>query len=176
MSSNQYPATVVEVLDDQADYPPELLRVVRLFAASNPWKGSLRTRQQKFCQFNHLMAVACRIDEPLLAFGHLDGSSSGASHYTARDNRIVMVGKLSVVTFLHEFAHSLGLDEEAACRWSINLFRKCFPRQFSRLIHVGHMLIRPEVVAQRINCRTGARATRSREPLVARGREAEDMR
>ncbi len=147
MSSNQYPATVVEVLDDQAEYPPELLRVVRLFAASNPWKGSLRTRQQKFCQFNHLMAVACRIDEPLLAFGHLDGSSSGASYYVPRDHRIVIVGKLSVVTYLHEFAHALGFDERKACRWSPNLFRKCFPRQFSRLIHVGHTLVRPQDIS-----------------------------
>ena len=165
MSSNQYPATVVEVLDDQAEYPPELLRVVRLFAASNPWKGSLRTRQQKFCQFNHLMAVACRIDEPLLAFGRLDGSSSssGASYYVPRDHRIVIVGKLSVVTYLHEFAHALGFDERKACRWSINLFRKCFPRQFSRLIHVGHMLIRPQSLPQRLNGRNRSRSTRTRE-------------
>ncbi len=163
MSSNQYPATVLEVLDDEAVYPPELLRVVRLFAASNPWKGSLKSRRQKFCQFNHLLAVACRIDEPLLAFGRLDGSSSGASHYTARDHRIVMVGKLSVVTFLHEFGHALGFDEEAACRWSINLFRKCFPRKFSRLIHVGHMLIRPQALPQRINGRNRSRTIRTRE-------------
>ncbi len=144
MVRNAYPATVLEILDDEITYSDELLCVLRIFAASKPWKGSLRTRQRKFRQLNHLMAVACRIDKSFLAFGRLDGSSSGASYYVPRDHRIVIVGKLSVVTFLHEFAHSLGFDENAACRWSINLFRKCFPRQYSRLIHVGHMLIRPQ--------------------------------
>ncbi len=156
MVRDAYPATVVEVLDEEITYPDELLCVLRIFAASNPWKGSLRTRQRKFRQLNHLMAVVCRIDEPLLAFGRLDGGSSGASYYTARDHRILITGRLSVVTFLHEFGHALGFDEKAACRWSINLFRKCFPRQYSRLIHVGHTLVRPQDISATLT-KEGAR-------------------
>ena len=176
MATKDYPETVVEVLDNDASYAGDVVEAVRTFAEAAPWKGSLKSRKGKFLRLNGDLARACGIDEPTLAFRHLDGSSSGASYYTPRDHRIVIVGKLSVVTFLHEFGHAQGFDEKAACRWSINLFRKCFPRQYSRLVHVGHMLIRPEAVAQRISCRTGARATRSatldaasREPVARQG-------
>ena len=150
MVRDAYPATVLEVLDDEIIYPDELLCVMRIFAASKPWSGSIETRKRKFSDTNRLMAVACRIEMPTLVFGSLNGGSSGASHYIPQDHRIVIVGKLSVVTFLHEFAHALGMDEQDACRWSINLFRKCFPRQYSRLIHVGHTLVRPQDISRRL--------------------------
>ena len=148
-----YPETVIEVLDDKITYSDKLLCVVRIFAASKPWSGSIESRKRKFSDATRMMAEACHIDKPTLAFGSLNGGSSGSSHYISREHRIVITGKLSVVTLLHEFAHALGFDEQGACRWSINLFRKCFPRQYSRLIHFGHTLIRPQdvsaVVAQK---------------------------
>ena len=147
MVRDAYPETVIEVLDDDITYPDKLLQVIRIFAASKPWSGSIETRKRKFSDTNRLMAVACRIEMPTLVFGSLNGGSSGASHYRTREHRIMLTGKLSVVTFLHEFAHALGMDEQDACRWSINLFRKCFPRQYSRLIHVGHTLVRPQDIS-----------------------------
>ena len=150
MRDRHYPATVIEVLDDQMDFSSELLQAVRRFAKSGPWKGSTKSRQEKFRQLNRSMAGACGIEPPKLTFGRLGGGSTGASHYIPRDHRIVMVGKLSVVTFLHEFAHALGYDERRACRWSINLFRECFPRQYSRLIHVGHTLVRPQDISAKL--------------------------
>lgn len=33
-------------------------------------------------------------------------------------------------------------------RGSVNLFRRCFPRQFSRPVQKGHMLIRPDDVSR----------------------------
>ena len=49
---------------------------------------------------------------------------------------------LSVLAYLHEFAHARGADERQACHWSINLFRRCFPRSFARCRAVGHTLVR----------------------------------
>ena len=150
MRDRQYPATVVEVLDDQMSFSSDLIQAVQRFADSRPWRGSTESRQEKFRECNRSMAGPCGIEPPTLVFGRLDGGSTGASHYVPRDHRIVLTGKLSVVTFLHEYGHAVGFGERAACRWSINLFRKCFPRQFSRLIHVGHTLVRPQAVARRI--------------------------
>ena len=144
MVRTNYPEAVIEVLDDAIQYSPAVTEAVERFAVANPWKGSLNSRKKKFQQLNGDLARACNIENPTLGFGSLDGGSSGSSFYSPRDHRIVLTGKLSVVTFLHEFAHALGHDEREACRWSINLFRKCFPRQYSRLIHVGHMLVRPQ--------------------------------
>jgi hypothetical protein len=145
-----YPETVVEVLDDEITYPDELLCVMRIFSASKPWSGSIEARKRKFTDVNRLMATACRIQAPTLTFGSLDGGSSGSSYYSPGEHRITLTGKLSVVTFLHEFAHSQGMNEQDACRWSINLFRRCFPKQYSRLVHVGHTLIRPQDVQSKI--------------------------
>lgn len=158
-----YPETVIEVLDDDASYPVAVIEAVRTFAQAGPWKGSTESREEKFRQLNQDLASACGIDEPTLAFRCLGGKSSGASHYIPGNHRIVLMGRLSVVTFLHEFAHALGYGERQACRWSINLFRKCFPRQYSRLIHVGHTLIRPETLARRVNGGKRSKATRTRE-------------
>ena len=147
MRNPQYPATVVEILDDQMSYSNALLQAVKEFAELKPWQGSSKSRQEKFRQLNRSMAEACRIELPKLVFGRLDGGSTDLSCYRPRDHRIVLVGKLSVITLLHEFGHALGYGEREACRWSINLFRKCFPRQYSNLIHVGHTLVRPQDIS-----------------------------
>ncbi len=143
MPRDDYPATVVEVMDDHMRFRPAALRAVLVFAESRPWAGSVQERKGKFRQLNRELSEAYGITEPELVFGRLDGTSSGSSHYIPRLHRIVLVGRLSVVTYLHEFAHSRGMGEQGACRWSINLFRRCFPRQFGKLIQVGHTLIRP---------------------------------
>ena len=134
MIDRQYPATVVEFLDDQMSFSSALLQAVQAFSESKPWQGSSKSRQEKFRQLNRSMAEACRIELPKLVFGRLDGGSTGLSYYLRREHRIVLVGKLSVITFLHEFGHALGYGEREACRWSINLFRKCFPQQYSNLV------------------------------------------
>ena len=145
-----YPETVVEVLDDEITYPDELLCVMRIFSAAKPWSGSTQSRKRKFSDVTRMMATACQIDEPTLTFGSLDEGSSGSSFYSPGEHRITLTGKLSVVTFLHEFAHAMQMDEKDACKWSINLFRRCFPKQYSRLVHVGHTLIRPQDVRRKI--------------------------
>ena len=148
MPTDDYPATVVEVLDDHMRFRPRALRAVRAFADSRPWAGSVEERKDKFRQLNRELSEAYGITEPELAFARLDGSSSGSSHYNPHLHRIVLVGKLSVVTYLHEFAHSRGKGEQGACRWSINLFRRGFPKQFGKLVHVGHTLIRPPDIGE----------------------------
>ena len=148
MPRGDYPATVVEVLDDQMRFSPAALRAVRAFSDARPWAGSVEERKEKFRKLNKELSEAYNITEPGLAFGRLDGMSSGSSHYIPHLHRIVLVGKLSVVTYLHEFAHSRGIGEQGACRWSINSFRRGFPKQFGKLIHVGHTLIRPAEIGE----------------------------
>ena len=146
MSKPRYPQSVLEVLDETMTFRSAALRAVQQFARTHPWQGKL----------NHDLADAHSIAEPDLTFGVIDGSSSGASHYVPSKHRIVLTGKLSVTTFLHEFGHGLGLGEKDACRWSINLFKRCFPTQYGRLVHVGHMLIWPSDLASRLRRRSAS--------------------
>jgi hypothetical protein len=149
MRNSGYPETVTEVLDDSARFKPAALRALREFRRSRPWRGSVEEREEKFRTLNHALAGAYGIREPELVVEALDGTTSGRSHYTPALHRIVLSGKLSVVTYLHEFAHARGMGERGAARWSINLFRRIFPGEYGRLIHVGHMLVRAADIAPR---------------------------
>lgn len=138
-----YPATVREVLDPSLTFRPAALRAVRAFARSKPWGGTLAQRKDKFRRLNREFALAYGIAEPRLVFDNVEaGTGSGASSYRPSTHTITLAGKLSVLTYLHEFAHARGADERQACRWSINLFRKCFARSFARCRAVGHTLVR----------------------------------
>jgi hypothetical protein len=143
-----YPATVAECLDERARYRRGVVGAVRAFAREGPWRGTLEERKEKFGRLNAALARAYEVPEPALRFEGIDGSFSGAS--TCRRGRpgepavITMRGKLSVVTYLHEFAHALGRDERGACRWSLNVFRRVFPAQFARLRTDGHTVRRTE--------------------------------
>jgi hypothetical protein len=137
-----YPATVQEVLDPAMKFKPAALRVVRAFAHTKPWRGSIARRKAKFRRLNRALAAAYGVALPRLVFVGVEaGTSSGASSYRPATHTITLRGKLSVLTYLHEFAHARGADERRACRWSINLFRRCFPRSFARCRADGQTLV-----------------------------------
>lgn len=150
MSRWGYPETVLDVIDDSMRFDAAVMRAVRRFADLKPWTGSRAVRKSKFQALNRALAEAYGIVEPDLHFEQIDGGSSGGSHYIRGQHRIVLVGRLSVVTYLHEFAHARGMGERGACRWSINLFRQCFPSQYARLVGRGHMLIAPATITRGI--------------------------
>jgi hypothetical protein len=121
-------------------YKREVVRAVLDFKRTRPWRGSLEERKAKFGQLHQTL---CQIyaKSTALVFEVSNSESSGNSHFIPAEDKITLVGKLSFVTYLHEFAHALGKDERGACLWSVNLFVKCFPRQFARCRAEGHMLI-----------------------------------
>jgi hypothetical protein len=133
-----YPATVQEVLDPAMTFKPAALRAVRAFARSKPWRGTPEERREKF---RALHVELCRVYGLTTKLTMRVWRLCNFAHYIPGEDRIVMP-RLSVVTYLHEFAHAKGADERQACRWSINLFRRCFPRSFARCRAVGHTLVR----------------------------------
>jgi hypothetical protein len=142
-SRRNYPATVQEALDPTLTFRPAALRAVESFARSKPWRGTLMERKAKLRRLHRQLTAAYSIREPRLVFGGVEaGGFSGASRYHHCSHTITLVGRLSVLTYLHEFAHARGHDERQACHWSLNLFRRCFPRSFARCRAVGHTLIR----------------------------------
>lgn len=144
-----YPRRVSDVIQPMR-YHPACLQSVREFAAARPWKGDRETRRAKF---EELHVKLCRVyskstrlefDEswkPRAGVG-----TSGGSFYLVGMSRgggdvIRLRGRMSVVTYLHEFAHALGKGETGAARWSINLFRIIFPSRFAKCRGERHMII-----------------------------------
>jgi len=139
-----YPSTVAEVIRPQRKYKPEVLAALREFRSSKPWRGTVAERKQKFLSLHQ--ALTAIYGRPVqLEFQVGDTESERGNGYCTADRRtIVLVGKLSVVTYLHEFSHSIfGPDERQACDWSINLYRRIFPRSAARMSTVGHLIVRP---------------------------------
>ena len=136
-----YPSSVEEILDETMTFNPAALRAVRAFARAKPWRGSLDDRHLKFRTVHAALSKAYGLDpQPRLIFGNDHATCSGSSCFIPSANAIVLRGRLSVVTYLHEFAHARGMNERGGCRWSINLFRRCFPLSWSRVRFDGHML------------------------------------
>lgn len=59
------------------------------------------------------------------------------------DSRTIFLDKNnpSIISTLHELAHHLyGPSELSACRWSVWLFKECFPGLYKKLEWKGHLL------------------------------------
>lgn len=136
--SRNYPATVAEVLR-----PIKLrsftVRALRAFARSKPWAGTMAQRQAKSRTLHDQLCRTYGI-QPTLVFGNDDTSDSGRSCFIPGMNTIVLRGRLSVVTYLHEFSHARGMDERQAVSWSASAFRRFFPKSFGRCSQVAHTL------------------------------------
>jgi hypothetical protein len=144
MPNDPYPDTVAEVIDDSLTFKPAALAAVRRFKAAHPWRGSLDEQHAKFKTLHDELCAAYGLTPPpRLVFGNDHVSCSGSSCYFPALNTIVLRGKLSVVTYLHEFAHARGKGERGAATFSINLFKRVWPILFARCSHDGHMLRAP---------------------------------
>ena len=140
-----YPRTVAEVVAN-VRYRRGVISAVRAFKRSKPYRGMRRPRVSKFRRLLTDLSRVYGIEIPSFEFRpcRLPTGRTGngrCCRSSGERTRITLFGKLSVVTFLHEFAHALGHDERKACRWSINLFRRVFPVLASRCDARGHMLI-----------------------------------
>ena len=137
-----YPASVADVLDPPVRFRRGVVRAVRLFAWMKPWRGTVEERRAKFLRALRMLCEVYGMDHvPDLRLVMIDAGVSSNGFYSPGAHVIGLIGKMSVLTFLHEFGHALGKDERQACRWSLNLFRRCFPRSFARCRMVGHTLV-----------------------------------
>lgn len=129
-----YPNSVAELDLDAIELSPTVVAAVRRFARSRPWRGSLAERKTKFRAAIRRICRAAGIAPPRVRFDVDETTGSGASCYMVGAHTIVLRGRLSVITMLHEIAHALhGKSEHIACTWSLAYFRACFPRSWRRL-------------------------------------------
>jgi hypothetical protein len=159
------------ILDDAMTYKPEVVRALRTFKKAKTFNLTPENRLACMQTLVNDMATAYGM-EPIAvdvmdergsvharfmeAFNRLTGTlppveentptypASGASNADPSARKIHMVGKLSIITLLHEFAHiRFGTDELKCQRWAVNLFRKVYPKQFAKLVFNGWAFVKP---------------------------------
>lgn len=140
---NDYPTSLNEVIRD-VKYKRETLDALRRFSALHPWQGSLPKRMAKFIKLHEDLCRIYNMNYQLVFDPSIMlNENSSQSNCNMVTQTIILHGKLSVLTFLHEWGHALkGVSEYEACVWSVNLFRRVFPDNFDRLRNNarGHFL------------------------------------
>jgi len=146
-----YPKSVDDVICEQT-YRRSAVRAMRWYKTAKPWTGSLYERIEKLTTLHTKLCRVYGVNVNLFISPCVQNNRNGNGLCTFSKKRkngtrtstyIVLTGKLSVLTYLHEFGHALhGPSEMEACRWSLNLFRKVFPDNFERHKEnaIGHML------------------------------------
>jgi hypothetical protein len=140
---NNYPRSVAELNLDAVHLTPEVIAAVKLFAAARPYRGTISERVEKFRTAINDICRGARVEPPRLLFEPDERQTSGNSCCIPATRTIILRGRLSVITCLHEVGHLLyGSSEYQACAWSLRLFRECFPKSWSRLQFNGHMAVK----------------------------------
>lgn len=145
----EYPKTVAECIDDDLKYRKGTGTAIQKFRDSQPWRGTVEEIQYKFRLLNAELAKIYEIEAPNLVFCK-EFPVGPCCFPTAVPAVIVMEelrtspGTYSVVAYLHEFGHAIGKDEKGTCRWSLNLFKRYFPKAYEALEPRGHLLFKKE--------------------------------
>lgn len=157
-----YPLSAQEIIDDTMTYPEGALVVMNAYKGSHPWAGKpaeIHAKAEALLKVltrtyfdslwenmkrNGVVSVNVTGEPMMMAKPNLvfSGKDGMRGHYYPVTHTISITGKYSVITLLHEFAHSMGLDEWDATRWSVNLYKRTWPQLYSKLYEKGHMLIR----------------------------------
>jgi len=132
-SFSDIPSSVEDVLDDSATFQPAALAAVKALARSKPWTGTDAERLEKFNACAAALASAYSAPAWTIIIGE-PGQFDAQQH-------VFPLEKLSVVSFLHAMALIRGCNRFSAYRWSINIFRRCFPKSYARCRHDGPNLI-----------------------------------
>ena len=148
------PDFVMAVIDEELQFPENALEGLRNFKSHFKMEGpgtfqermaaridGMRTLMMIMADDYHIPAVTVRMSNIV------PNGDSSSSYYNSAENLIMMIGKLSIITLLHEFAHALqwtSADEVITATrepnpepwarvYSLTLFRKMYPVAFERL-------------------------------------------
>jgi hypothetical protein len=138
-----YPATMAENIKDDVKFKKGAVAVLRKFKAKKTFKMNVPCRLEAMGELLEDLSKVYGIECPGLEATNINGGHSGDSYYDRLNHKIMMQGKLSIITLLHEFAHARGRGEKGACIFSLNLFKRVYPKQFEKLDGRNHCAVRP---------------------------------
>lgn len=141
MTTSKYP-TKKEIMEVQLTFPEPVIEAVE------KWKRHwYRGWDQRYKYIRiislqdlvYLISLTQEGEAPKVTTAEID------AYYP--DLKIITIKKKhpSIISTLHEYGHHLYGDSELkACRWSIQLFKECFPYEFEELVWTGHLLTKKQ--------------------------------
>jgi hypothetical protein len=127
----------------------EVIRLLKEFKNLNPWEGDVGERISKFnWLFKQLKKIYGKKEWKLICAVPTQikfWEDSGRSYVDLYNKTIILQGRLSVLTFLHEFAHVLGMSQKEAVEWSQKLFKEVFPEKWVKLKNDRGLMVRKNV-------------------------------
>lgn len=137
------PINVTDLINDNVKVNAAAKAALVAFRRAKPWRGTFDERLAKFAALRDAMAEAYGIRDLGMEF---IGTENTAGHsnggYSPPQHSIILIGKLSVVTFLHVFCRARGMTAKESFRWSLSVFKRFFPLSFSRCQASGPFLVR----------------------------------
>lgn len=124
---------------------PAARQAIKNIRDAKPWRGPLQERADKFATLHREMCRAYDLETMLVrddAFDPECTGTSGGSFFNPLKNKIVLMGRLSVVTYLFLLGLATGAGREAAMQFAHEQFRHFFPRSFARCRLVDGLLIK----------------------------------
>lgn len=101
------------------------------------WKGRIRERKQAFLMLNRAFNDTFKRDIVLrfaIPKRFKEWQPSGMSQYVPPPiDAIVLSGRLSMVTFLHEYAHALGCNQKESQEFALGVFKSVFPDKWAKI-------------------------------------------
>lgn len=138
MPDSDYP-TKERILERERMFKPKLLAAVKAWKREH-YNGqwSSKTVEQKIASLVELVDVLDNRQRTVrVTVGEI-------YRYFPGQRLLEIDGRNpSIISTIHEMGHHVcGLSELAACRYSVWMFIKVFPRAYERLEWRGHMLVR----------------------------------
>lgn len=124
-------------------YNAAALRAVKAFAKSKPWRGNVDERREKFETLHTALCAAYEIPHTI-AFNEIDPLRTVGSQFGINDETRVLTlhWRLSVITYFIAFGKLRGFPMDLSYKWSVTLFKRCFPISFRNLTMVNGWIVK----------------------------------
>lgn len=140
LPNNRYP-TKEEILAVNIRFSQEELTLVKEWKKHNFSNGQWK-RFSPLEKLHALELLAAGLNK-INNGGDLSFTKSDTTAYYDGDTNSINIppAKPSIISTLHELGHHLyGASEIAACRFSVSLFKQCFPQSYEKLQWKAHTL------------------------------------
>ena len=148
LSSFARPSDPKELADDDMKFKKGTIAALRKFKEKKTFRMDDDGRLDAMRDLVYDLCGIYEMDRVTVEAENLDGLSSGTSQWDSANRMIIMRGKLSIITLLHEFYHAkldgtvAGHNEVGAMKRAVNLFKRVYPKQYRKLTGDRGLLVK----------------------------------